>query len=322
MRVVFDDIGSFPLPSGLTREWVSENTESKEYEELVQRTFLLKAKVVQCPNYPQFQDMIEQFMSIIRNPELQEDAYLVARKYAVIKEVEAIKAMNYKGNVRICVTGPFELYYREFGGVIYDDLLENLAVSVSRFAANAMNGLDVCSLSIDEPSLGVNPELQPSVEQLRLAYEPFSFDVDIQIHMHSPLYYTQLLEVGEIDVFGIEAARDEKVLDFVDCDEVSSAGKRLRIGVARSDIDAIIAEFNAKHNVNVWQSPELAVRAIEEIESVEVIKRRIERAYDKFGDVLSYVGPDCGLFSFPTQESALKLLENVKSALEGLGWTT
>ncbi len=321
MKAIFDDIGSFPLPGGITREWVSENVSTKEYEELIQRTFLLKAKVVQCPNYPQFQDMIEQFMSIIRNPEYQEDAYLVSRKHAVIREVEAIKAMNYKSDIRVCITGPFELYYREFGGVIYEDILENIAISLSRFATNAMS-LNVCSLSIDEPSLGINPELQPSAEQLRLAYEPFSFDVDIQIHLHSPLYYTQLLEVEEIDVFGVEAARDEKVLEFIDEEELSSAGKRIRTGVARSDIDSIIAEFNAKHNVNAWKDAELSVKAVNEIENVEIIKKRIEKAYDKFGDMLAYVGPDCGLFSFPTQESALKLLENVRRALEVLEWIT
>ncbi|AEA47751.1 5-methyltetrahydropteroyltriglutamate--homocysteine methyltransferase [Archaeoglobus veneficus] len=322
MRVVFDDIGSFPLPDGVTRDWVNENVDTKEYEELVQRTFLLKAKVVQCPNYPQFRDMVEQFMSIIRNPEYQEDAYLVSRKHAVIREVEAIKSMKYDGNIRICVTGPLELYYREFGPVIYDDLLENIAISVSRFAANAMNDLNVCSLSVDEPSLGINPELQPSIEQLKLAYGPFSFDVDVQIHLHSPLYYTQLLEVDEIDVFGVEAAKDEKVLDFVDAEEVASAGKRLRIGVARTDIDAILAEFNQRHGVNAWQNAELAVKAIDEIESVEVIKKRLEKVYDRFSDLLAYIGPDCGLFSFPNQECALKLLENVREALEGLGWTT
>jgi len=320
MKVIFDDIGSFPLPKSITRSWVSDNINSKEYDELVQRTFLLKARVVQCPNYPQFQDMVEQFISIIRNPSCQEDAYLVSREYAVIREVEAIKAMNYSGNTRVCVTGPFELYYREFGGVIYDDILENIAISLSRFAANAMS-LNVCSLSIDEPSLGINPELQPSVEQLRLAYSPFSFDADIQIHLHSPLYYTKLLDIEEIDIFGVEAARDEKALEFIDEEELLSAEKRIRVGVARSDIDAIVAEFNAKHNVNAWKDSELCIKAVDEIENVEIIKKRIERAYERFGDVLAYVGPDCGLFSFPTQESALKLLENVRRALEVLGWS-
>ncbi len=314
--VVFDDIGSFPLPEGIDRKWVEENYLSTEYSEMVRKTFLMKASVVECPNYPQFRDMVKQFMDVIKNPEFQDDAYLVSEKYAVIEEVKAIAEMNYPDPVRICVTGPFELYYREFGPVIYEDVLENIAKSVARFAKNAVEMLDdVCSVSLDEPSLGLNPELQPSEEHIEIAYEPMKFDVDVQIHLHSPLYYQKLLNAENVDVFGIEAAKDEKAMDIVDVEEVESADKRLRIGIARTDIDSIIAEFNQRHGVNAWKDAELAVRAIDEIESVEVIKLRYEKALEKFGDLLAYTGPDCGLFSFPSQRCAMKLLENVAKAI-------
>jgi len=119
--VIFDDIGSFPLPEGIDRKWVEENFITPEYEEMVRRAFL----------------------------------------------------------IRVCVTGPFELYYREFGPVIYDDILENISKSVERFASNAVEVLDdVCSISLDEPSLGLNPELQPTEDQLQLAYEPFNIGAD------------------------------------------------------------------------------------------------------------------------------------------------
>ncbi|RLE45728.1 MAG: 5-methyltetrahydropteroyltriglutamate--homocysteine methyltransferase, partial [Candidatus Methanomethylicota archaeon] len=54
--MIFDDIGSFPLPVGINREWVNKNLKTKEYEEMVQRAFLMKSKYVECPNYPQFRD--------------------------------------------------------------------------------------------------------------------------------------------------------------------------------------------------------------------------------------------------------------------------
>ena len=72
--------------------------------------------------------------------------------------------------------------------------------------------------------------------------------------------------------------------------------------------------------MNAWESEELILKAIDEIESPEVIKSRIEKAYDRFGDLIAYIGPDCGLFSFPSQESAFKLLQNVRKALDL--WTT
>ncbi len=316
--MIFDDIGSFPLPRGITREWVMENLYTKEYEEIVQRAFLMKVNAgVECPNYPQFQDMVEQFMRIIKN--YQEDAYLVMRSEAKIVELEYIEKIE-SDSVRVCVTGPFELYVKELGTVIFDDVLENLAKSVARFVENALKYPNVECVSIDEPSLGLNPDLQPTDDQLKLAFEPLDFDVDVQIHLHAPLFYERLLDIDTIDVIGIESAKDPSALDFIDPEDLESHDKKLRVGIARSDVDGIIAEFNQKHNVNAWESEELIIKAINEIESPEVIKSRIEKAYERFGDLIAYVGPDCGLFSFPSQEAAVTLLKNVRRALDL--WTT
>ncbi len=316
----FDDIGSFPLPEGITREWVKENINTKEYEEMVQRAFAMKLKAgVECPNYPQFRDMNEMFLELIRNPGLQEDAFLIRKEDAVIRELECLEGLNYDGGVRVCITGPFELYYREFGATIFDDVLENIAESLARFARNAVRSkLNVECISLDEPSLGTNPELQPSTEQLSLAFEKFSVDADVQIHLHSPLFYTYILEIESIDVIGIEAAKDPKALDFVDREEVESFDKGLRVGIARSDIDGIIAEYNSRHGVNAWSDHELILKAIDEIESPEVIQNRLNTIIERFGDAVAYIGPDCGLFSFPSQEAAVKLLENVRKAIDAV----
>ncbi len=316
--MIYDDIGSFPLPKGVTREWVEKNVHSKEYEEIVQRAFLMKVNAgVECPNYPQFRDMVKQFMEIIRN--YQEDAYLVMKSEAKIVELEYV-AKIHSDPIRVCVTGPFELYVKEFGTVIYDDVLENLAKSVARFVENALDYPNVECVSLDEPSLGLNPDLQPTDEQLHLAFEHIDFDVDVQIHLHAPVFYERLLEIETIDVIGVESAKDPSALNIIDAEELESHEKKLRVGVARSDIDGIVAEFNERHGVNAWESEELIIRAINEVESPEVIKERIERAYDRFGDLIAYVGPDCGLFSFPSQEAATALLRNVRRAIDL--WTT
>jgi 5-methyltetrahydropteroyltriglutamate--homocysteine methyltransferase len=308
-----DDIGSFPIPRGISREWITRNLESKEYEEMVQRAFLMKAKHLDCPNYPQFRDMIEMFMEPIKT--YQEDAYLIERSRAVIPELEYVQKMDVD-SVRVCITGPFELYYREFGGVIYDDILLNLAESVRRFAENACRFENVKCVSIDEPSLGIAPDLQPEDELLKRAFE-YNFKADVQIHLHEPLFYEKILET-DIDVIGIECAKKPENMDFIDVEVVESADKRLRIGVARSDIDGIIAEFNAANNVNAWGNEELISLAIDEIEPIEKIAERLKKAKEKFGDLIAYVGPDCGLFSFPTQELALQLLRNLRKAVESV----
>ncbi len=312
--MIFDDIGSFPLPNGISREWVEENLESKEFSEMVQRAFFMKVNAgVELPNYPQFRDMNKMFLDLIKNPEYQEDAYLIKKKFAKIREVEVLKEIEVE-KLRVCITGPFELYYQEFGAVIYEDLLENLAKSLSRFIEN----LDerVKCISIDEPSLGTNPELQPTNEQIFLALEKLRFKGDTQIHLHSPLFYTKILEVKTIDVIGIEAAKEEKNMFFVDKEELESYDKFIRVGVARSDIDGIIAEYNSKFNVNAWKDRKEIIKAIDTIEKPEIIRGRIEKAEKLFEDRLRYIGPDCGLFSFPSQLHAVKLLENVKIAKE------
>ncbi len=316
--MIFDDIGSFPLPEGISREWVEKNYESKEYREMVKRAFIMKQRAgVELPNYPQFRDMNEMFLSVIRDESKQESPFVVKKSEAKIVELEALKEMKVDA-VRVCVTGPFELYYREFGSKIYDDVLEAIAKSVARFVENACEWEAVKCVSLDEPSLGTNPELQPTIDQILLAYERIPRSVDVQIHLHSPVFYREVLEVESISVIGIEAARDEKALEFVDKEDLESYDKYLRVGVARSDFDAIMAEYSSAKGKNVWGNEELMEKALSEIESVDRIRARIRKALDVFGDRVKFIGPDCGLMSFYSQELAFNHLKRIKEAKEGV----
>lgn len=311
--MIFDDIGSFPLPEGVTREWAEQNHRTVEYAEMVRRAYLMKVNAgVELPNYPQFRDMNRMFLEPIKNEAFQEEPYLIKRKHARISEVEALMEMKVR-KLRVCITGPFELYYREFGTIIYDDVLEKISLSVARFVENIDSEVVEC-VSMDEPSLGTNPELQPTHDQIKIAYEKIDFRGDVQIHLHSPLFHTELLDVETVNVVGIECGRDEKAMDFVDVEDLDSHDKFIRVGVARSDIDGIIAEYNSRHNVNVWGDEDGVMNAIDEIENPGMIAGRIEKAIERFGERLKYIGPDCGLFSFPSQNSAVKLLENITEA--------
>ena len=301
--MIFDDIGSFPFPEGITREWAEKNYQSREYAEMVRRAYLMKLKAgVEMPNYPQFRDMNRMFLEPMKKEAFQEEPYLVKKEHAVIPEVEALMEMRIEG-LRVCITGPFELYYTEFGGVIYDDVLEKISTSILRFIENLDDSTVRC-ISLDEPSLGTNPELQPTKDQIEIAYGRISFRGDVQIHLHSPLFYTEILEIETVNVIGIESAKDEKAMDFVDADDLESHDKFLRVGIARSDIDGIVAEYNSRHGVNVWGDEGGVMRAIDEIENPDKIESRIRKAVDLFGERLKYIGPDCGLFSFPSQECA------------------
>jgi hypothetical protein len=183
---------------------------------------------------------------------------------------------------------------------------------VYRFAKNAIKFENVKCISFDEPSLGIVPDLQPEKELVERVYSK-KLGVDVQVHLHEPVFYEKFLG-SSIEIIGIESARNIEKIYALDAEEISSAGKKLRIGVARTDIDCIIGQFNEKHGVDAWKNEELAELAIEEFESVKTIAERIRISSEKFGDLIKYIGPDCGMLSFPSQKTAMKLLENLRKA--------
>ncbi len=129
--IFFDDVGSYPLPKGVRLESLSRD----QYLQLVRDVLAQKRNAgVEVPTYPQFRDMIRMFMDPIEDPELTESPYLIKREHAKIMELEAVPPGQ---SVRVCVTGPVELYISAFGATNYTDILYTLAESVARFLAEA-----------------------------------------------------------------------------------------------------------------------------------------------------------------------------------------
>jgi 5-methyltetrahydropteroyltriglutamate--homocysteine methyltransferase len=80
------------------------------------------------------------------------------------------------------------------------------------------------------------------------------------------------------------------------------------VGIARTDIDAIIAEL---HDQGITApTPEQMV------ESEQTIRKRYRTAKEKYGERMTFTGPDCGLRSWPTQEAAQLLLEKTVRAVK------
>src|SRR5512137_725388 len=113
--IFYDDIGSFPLPRRVRIESLS----GKEYLDLVRSVISQKRKAgVEYPTYPQMRNMIRMFMDEIEKPDLAESPYLIKKEHALIRELEAISPGE---KVRVCVTGPLELYLSAFGATRYTD---------------------------------------------------------------------------------------------------------------------------------------------------------------------------------------------------------
>ncbi|MBN2015082.1 MAG: hypothetical protein JW778_07875 [Candidatus Altiarchaeota archaeon] len=338
MSILSDDIGSFPLPADVDKKRLqgiglamvrgeASDSGKKQFNEVVSE--MMREKIdsgIVRPNFPQVMDMISSFSEIIEDFCEPEEPWVVRKKYAVIPEVSALDGVARKHfkeggtplELRVCVTGPLELYLAKAGLQVQGDLLQNLAHSVSRFIENSIldkKHLKTKTVCIDEPSLGLNPNIVADRDDLISALETAvgGVDLDVQIHIHSPNSVDLVYEVDGIDVIGIESAEDPKALGEIDLRDLESYDKFLRVGVSRTNIYGIVADYRGKKE----SSPKNPVDAVSLSESTEVISRRLDRAYRIFGERIMYAGPDCGLGGWPDQESAFQLLKNTAVAVKG-----
>jgi 5-methyltetrahydropteroyltriglutamate--homocysteine methyltransferase len=311
--IIFDDIGSYPLPQGVRLQQLSR----EGYLSLVKDAFFQKISAgVEAPTYPQFRDMIRMFMEVIEDPERSETPFLVKREHA---EIEELRAAGPGERVRVCVTGPVELYLSVFGATAYEDILGNLAESVARFLERAISSNRVCMASLDEPSLGISSSVVFSDEALIKALETASLPcrgLDCEVHLHSPLYAPLCCQVRDITIVGMESAANPDYLRMVDRSLLEQTDKFLRAGIARTDILSMAARLNEQLGTNLWLEPTRLEKEILQLESCQVMEKRLKKAYAIFEDRLRAVGPDCGLGSWPSQEMAWRLLDSCSTALQ------
>mgnify|MGYP002396235493 CR=1 FL=1 len=336
-RLIFDDIGSYPLPEGLTREWIKEafaaieapSYKAKLYKVIKDALWQKLNAGLEVPNYPQFQNMITQFSEPIMDKDRTEAPLLVKEVEARIFELDAVEelAVAYKDQkgeklkLRICVTGPIELYYKLFTPPVYIDVLSNIANSIGRFIKHAIEGAkhyDVVCASIDEPSMGLDPRIEEEgvITALELASEyAYRQGVDTQIHLHSPIFYEMVCHVEGIKVIGVESAAKPSLLTLIDKNQLETYDKFLRIGVSRTDILSMAAEYDELHHTNAFKDKGVLETIVMEYNSPEKVTKRLEKAYTLFGERITYAGPDCGLGPFPSQELAFMVLKNTSAGI-------
>ncbi len=311
--IFFDDIGSYPLPKGVRLEGLSD----EQYLDQVRDVLAQKVSAgVEVPTYPQFRDMIRMFMDPIENPERTESPYIIRKEKAEIYELMAVSPGQ---KVRVCVTGPIELYISAFGATNYSDILFALAKSVARFLERAKEQGKMSVASLDEPSLGISSNIifeeDEMLKALEIASEPCK-GMDCEVHLHSPLYAEPCARVPGINIIGVESAAHPDYLRLVDRKILDDTDTYLRVGIARTDILAMSARLNEHLGVNLWDNPSMLEREIFSMESTEVMEKRLNKAYGLFGERLRAVGPDCGLGSWPSQRMAYNLLSNCAAAVK------
>ena len=311
-RIFFDDIGSYPLPRGVKLDGLSRD----RYLQLVGQVLAEKISAgVEIPTYPQLRDMIRMFMDPIKDPDMTESPFLIRREKAEILELQAVPPGQ---KVRVCVTGPVELYISAFGATGYTDILYTLAESVSRFLEWAKEEGKMAIASLDEPSLGLNSNIIFSEEEIQEALEIASRPcqgMHCEVHLHSPLYAELCAHVSGIDILGVESAAHPDYLKLIEREVLEDTGTYLRAGIARTDIFSLSAQLNDRYKVNLWEDLPRLEREITSLESPLIMKSRLDQAYAQFGDRLIATGPDCGLGPWPSQELAGSILGNCAAAI-------
>ena len=270
-------------------------------------------------NYPQHYDMHRQLADVLRES-MNKGTYLIDQESAVLPEIrvisdEAKKLCEERGEkirLRACMIGPFELYLKEIGSVVHEDILRIFAENVRRFARNSILNskyVQTVVVSLDEPSFGFQDVSLDRETILDVFERAFDFNVATkQIHLHSPSRITDPLNVKNIDVLSIEYAASPKNIDSLSKQMLDEADKRIRVGISRTDINSIVAELYEKGITN----PD----AEQMVEDEKIIQKRFEIARNKFGDRMTFAGPDCGLGGWPTQEAAKLLLSRTANVVK------
>ena len=338
MEPLVDDIGSFPLPTTvdretydkayrLAREAMTNGTDISE-NEFIRKNFYnvtinsFKRKIrtgLDVINSPWHYDGSRQVSDAVHKA-MEKGTFVVDERDAFLPEVRVIEEeakrlseeFEKKILLRVCMFGPLEQYLKEIGTVPYRDVLDGFAETIRRFAKNSIINtkyIKTEAVSIDEPSFGflnIAAESEVICEVLEKAYD-FQGAVR-QIHLHSSTRLPDLLSVKNLDVVSFEYAASPKNIEGISRKMLEDSDKHIRVGVSRTDIDSIIAELRDK-GVEKPTADQL-------VESEEQIKKRVRFAKEKFGDRMSFTGPDCGLGGWPSQEVAQLLLEKTVKAIK------
>ena len=329
-EIIFIDEGSLPTPEGITREWVKDAAENRNEDEklfsMIREAFQRKIDVgVHVPTYPQFRDIIGQFLDIIREEKNCSEPYVLKEENAKILELEIIEdvAKQYKEEtgktleVRVCIAGPTDMYLQAFGATAFVDAYHILAMDIENFIKQAFKtakNFKIKVIALDEPSLGINDRIKFSdadiISALTLASTyARQHGADMEIHLYSPLKYELICETP-INVIGFEYAATPSYLDLLDRKVLEDLNTYIGVGISRTDIFSLIGIVNEKYGINAWKEKEYMQKIVTELETPYVIKKRLETAFYVLGDRIKYASPDCGLAFWPDQDLAFKLLEN------------
>lgn len=337
-----DDVGSFPLPENIDKEkfnqfyWIAYKALVSKADIFTNKgiqTYFINPLIesfkfkltsgVQIINYPQFMNMNDQFLKPISDYEVEPD--LINPEKAYISEIfilEKFGKVYYEetGNslrIKLCITGPIELYVKKHKFTVYEDIALNFAKSINSFLKNSFISnkyLKTSIISIDEPSFGYIDLVNISDIDLVKVFDKCLDNINLketatQIHIHSLKRADIPLKTDNIQVITCEYAADKtnkiakRLLEQYD--------KFIRVGITRTNVDNIIAEAIDKGSS--WDYLKTYNGMMSLIDSKEIIKKNLYDALNMYSDRLKFIGPDCGLGGWRIPQVAYELLNRTSN---------
>jgi 5-methyltetrahydropteroyltriglutamate--homocysteine methyltransferase len=332
------------------------NDYTEFFEKKMVESFLDKVEAgIDVPNYPQFRDMTQMFFDVIEGVEKVNGGYIETAALAlkegrgIIPEVSAIRNRSQEiyeklgepFQLRICVTGPYTISsfftYKDKG--VFTRLGDVLTQIVEANVFNNKQG-SVQFVAIDEPVFGFidDPLLDRGSEgreNLLKAWESITQKIIAKgaqtcLHLHNTsdeLFW----EVKNLNI--IESHANDSLYQAKRTKErLESTDKFLKASIAVTIFDELIRNniiATSKQKLNetsvndkiaeTWKNlTKNQINPTIFIENAELMKERLVKIVERFGENrVPYAGPECGLRSFPTYESALECLRRVSKVIKG-----
>ena len=352
---LFDDERIFW--EGATSPQLSANESVRYFEKKITEAFLDTIEAgIDVSNYPQFRDMNQMFLEMMDGVKKTKGGYMETGILSLkagksrIPEVSAIEKASPKiyqkigapFKLRVCITGPYTLsslfVYRDSGiftrlGAMISQIIEN----------NVFSGKygSVILVAVDEPTFGLldDPLIDHGSEgrqNLQKAWNSVfqkasSKGVQTCLHLHNTadrlFWEVESLNIIESHV-NDALYHTEKTRELLE-----STDKFLKASICITDFDTLIRNSivaDSKQELNelsvneriaeVWK--DIAHRKLDPktfLEDERTMQKRLMKTIEKFGaERIPYAGPECGLRSFPTYESALECLRLVSKTVKKL----
>jgi len=320
------------------------------FEDFVVKGFVDKVRAgLSVANYPQFRDMNEMFLELMDGVSKTSGGYVAGESISIrpdalqIPEVAVLERRSKEiyekvggpFSVKICVSGPYTLssLFVERESSLFSIFSELLSKLVERNIFRNRYG-EVKIVAVDEPVFGFLDDhlldfgsedrevLLKSWE--KIFYAARSKSSRTCIHLHNTTN-EMFWDIGSLDV--VESHVDDPIYRSSRVKMLlEKKDKLLKASLCNTDFDRLIRnsllhkmdEAAADQKIGgVWTDIRRGkIKPERFLETAETMKARLLSIVKQFGaERVPYAGPECGLKSFPTYESAIEYLQRAAKSV-------